>query len=301
MSKIIITGASGLLGRALVRTFKDASWDVVGWGFSRADGISIKKVDLTHQSAVNEALLDFVPSVLIHAAAERHPDNIEKDPEGAQRLNVTATQNLAKLCKQMKIKFIYISTDYVFDGQNPPYSEDAITNPLNAYGKSKADGEQVTLAESLSHCVFRVPILFGKIENLEESAVTVLFKAVKDSSKVRTMDSFQKRYPTNVKHVAFALLQFVQLFKSSAENSYAFDGIFHFSAKEQMTKFEMAIVLGRVSGCDTSHIQPASPSSSFGAKRPDNSQLCCKKLEKLGLSWHTNFEDEIKNVIKQYI
>ena len=67
------------------------------------------------------ALESFLPSVLIHAAAERRPDVVEKDPDAARELNVGATSLLAQECRRLNVKMVYISTDYVFDGTNPPY------------------------------------------------------------------------------------------------------------------------------------------------------------------------------------
>ena len=78
-------------------------------------------MDVTCRPDVTRALESVSPDVVIHAAAERHPDVIEKDPEGAHDLNVGATQHLADECARLGAKLIYISTDYVFDGKNPPY------------------------------------------------------------------------------------------------------------------------------------------------------------------------------------
>ena len=81
----------------------------------------MKRVDVTASAEVIRALDSFVPDVMIHAAAERHPDVIEKNPDGARDLNVKATRFLAEECARRNVKFIYISTDYVFDGTAPPY------------------------------------------------------------------------------------------------------------------------------------------------------------------------------------
>ena len=82
----------------------------------------MKKVDVTAKPEVSLVLESFRPDVLIHAAAERHPDVIEKNPEAARDLNVGATEFLAQECARLSVKFVYISTDYVFDGTAPPYT-----------------------------------------------------------------------------------------------------------------------------------------------------------------------------------
>jgi S-adenosylmethionine synthetase len=81
---------------------------------------------------------------VIHCAAERRVEVVDGDFDKALKINVSATEHLAKLCAEQGIYFVYISTDYVFDGKNPPYKIDSIPNPLNKYGLSKLKGEEVT-------------------------------------------------------------------------------------------------------------------------------------------------------------
>jgi len=312
--RVVITGATGLLGRSLVKTFQNCAWNVQGWGFSRADGCLVKRVDVTASAEVIRALDSFVPDVMIHAAAERHPDVIEKNPEGARDLNVEATRFLAEECARRNVKFIYISTDYVFDGTAPPYSESSIPNPLNAYGETKFLGEEATKAASGSHAIFRIPILFGDVQQIDESAVTILFKSLRDSSKPCKMDHVQIRYPTHVDHVSAALLRFCTLFLESAkENSKDgaidnanFDGIFHFSAREKMTKYEMTMAIADAFEMDVSHVEADTSAAkaamtTTAAKRPQDATLACERLEKLDITWTSNFREEIKTVLASFI
>ena len=131
--KTIITGASGLLGRELVKVIS-TEHETAGWGFSRPDNLI--KVDLLKLNEVKKAFLEFSPDVFIHSAAERRPDIMKNNPDKAWKFNVDTVSNLAELCNQNNTHLIFISTDYVFDGTSPPYTEDAETSPLNLYGKS---------------------------------------------------------------------------------------------------------------------------------------------------------------------
>ena len=121
-STVMITGASGLLGRALMTRFSSSEcWKkVIGTAFSRS-GTNLVQVDLTNLDQAKKIILDNKPDVLVHAAAQRFPDKMQKDPELARRLNVDATKVLAESLKDVGGKMLYISTDYVFDGRNPPY------------------------------------------------------------------------------------------------------------------------------------------------------------------------------------
>lgn len=306
--RVVITGATGLLGRALLGAFECSSWKVQGWGFSRADGTRVKRVDVTASADVSRALESFPANVLIHAAAERHPDVIEKNPEGAQCLNVDATRFLAEQCARRGVKFIYVSTDYVFDGTDPPYRESSKPNPLNAYGETKFLGEEATKAAAESHVIFRVPILFGNVQRLDESAVTVLFESLRDSSAPSKMDHVQLRYPTNVNHVAAALLRFSGLYFDAAEENPdsdlpSFRGVFHFSARERFTKYEMATAIADAFRMDASHVAPdtTTAKATTQAKRPHDARLSCERLERLGIVASSNFKEEVKTVLEPFV
>jgi S-adenosylmethionine synthetase len=132
-------------------------------------------------------------------AAERRPDVAELHPDTTRKLNVTSVQTLAHACKDRSIWFLYISTDYVFDGKNPPYSETSAPNPLNFYGKCKHEGEVAALGCNPSTAVLRVPVLYGNVEYASESAINILVSLIlkpPSTSNALKMDHFQKRYPT---------------------------------------------------------------------------------------------------------
>ncbi|XP_077559141.1 methionine adenosyltransferase 2 subunit beta-like isoform X2 [Haemaphysalis longicornis] len=148
MKTVLITGASGLLGRSLVKAFQTASWKVIGLAHTRISG-DLLQVDLTDTDQTAKILRENKPDVVVHSAAQRFPDKVEKDYESAYAINVTASKNLAALSEAEGAAFIFISTDYVFDGQNPPFSESAKPNPLNKYGVTKAEAEEaVSVRES---------------------------------------------------------------------------------------------------------------------------------------------------------
>ena len=172
MRKVLITGASGLLGRALMKEFNQQDdWEVLGLAFSRSGG-NLRKVDLRNPKEVEAVIEEFKPDVVIHSAAERRPDVAENKEEETTKLNVTATSNLSDVVSRENGFMLYISTGYVFDGTKPPYKPSDKPNPLNKYGKSKLEGEEATMKNELSGGVLRIPILYGEVEYLKESAVT---------------------------------------------------------------------------------------------------------------------------------
>ncbi|KAG1437671.1 hypothetical protein G6F56_012994 [Rhizopus delemar] len=156
--KVIVTGASGLLGRQVVKAFEAANYEVVGTAFSRATD-KLVKLDLTDADAVKSFIQKEQPNVFVHCAAERRPDVAERDQEGVLRLNVETPKNLATICKSSGVMLIYISTDYVFDGTSPPYEVEDKPNPLQFYGQTKLDGEIAIRGVYPEAVILRVPIL----------------------------------------------------------------------------------------------------------------------------------------------
>ncbi|KAH0629672.1 hypothetical protein JD844_011918 [Phrynosoma platyrhinos] len=199
--RVLVTGATGLLGRAVYKEFKANNWNTVGCGYSRARPM-FEQVNLLDAAAVHKLIQDFQPHVIIHCAAERRPDVVDSQPEVASQLNVVASGNIAKEAAQVGAFLVYISTDYVFDGTHPPYKENDVPNPLNLYGQTKLDGEKAVLRNSKDAAVLRIPILYGEVERLDESAVTVMFDKVQFNNKSANMDHWQQRFPTYVKDVA---------------------------------------------------------------------------------------------------
>ncbi len=140
MTKVLVTGASGLLGRAVVAAFKQQTQlQVVAAAFSRANAGDYR-LDLTDSKAVDACLAEVQPDMIIHCAAERRPDVSEQNPEAALNLNVQASADLAHAAQRHNVWLLYVSTDYVFDGQRGNYAESDLPNPVNFYGQSKWQG-----------------------------------------------------------------------------------------------------------------------------------------------------------------
>ncbi|XP_030837094.1 methionine adenosyltransferase 2 subunit beta [Strongylocentrotus purpuratus] len=179
------------------------------------------------------------PDVVIHAAAERRTDVVERDPQTVQKLNVGATAVIASVCEKLGILLIYISTNYVFDGTKPPYKPSDAPNPLNKYGQSKRDGEIATLEHYPRAVILRLPLLYGSIERLNESAATYLLHQIQDTSKVQDLCDYQQRRPTHVRDVASVLLQLAQRHCKGERVS----GILHWNTSEQLTRYQMALII----------------------------------------------------------
>ncbi len=287
MTKIMITGATGLLGRAVQAQIESSqAHQVIATGFSRAQA-GIYKLDLTHAYEVELFIAEHQPDVIVHCAAERRPDVSEQDPSAALALNVSATKALAEAAKKHGAWVIYISTDYVFDGTAPNYAESDKPNPVNFYGESKWRGEQALLEVSNEFAVLRLPILYGQVERISESAILILLNQLLDK-EAQEIDHWAARSPTSTQDIAQAIEKMIELKLSRIELA----GIYHFSGKETMSKYQMLLALGELLDQSTQHLLPISePTDS--AKRPKNCTLICDKLAKHGITSEVLFRDGV--------
>jgi dTDP-4-dehydrorhamnose reductase len=240
---ILITGATGLLGRGMMNVFGNIdAVNTVGIGFRRS-GEKMASVDLREMGEVEACVAAHKPEIIIHAAAERRPDLIEKLPEDAWGINVSSTQYLVEAAKGHGAWLLYISSDYVFDGTNPPYPTDAATNPLNVYGKTKLAGEKYVLAAGFT--ILRVPLLYGPVEDWEESSVTEMVPVLlANIGKSVWFDNWAIRYPTHVDYVAAVCVRLSLEYLEGRGPK----GIYHASGAEAFTKLEMAMVMAQQLG-----------------------------------------------------
>lgn len=291
--KVFITGATGLLGRAIMAEFND-SYELLGVSKTR-EAEFCQQVDLLDFSAISDALDGFQPDVIIHSAALRSPDVCENQQEFTQKVNVDASVHLAKEAERLDSRYIFISTDYVFDGTEPPYEVDSKRNALNAYGQSKVDAEDAVFEVNSQAAVLRIPVLYGKEEYLTESAVLCITEHVQKQESC-TQDNWAVRFPTHVGDVAKALRDLVE--KNLEFSSWS--GIWHYSASEAMTKYDMACLIAEIAGLDKSLISPKDSAGS-GAARPKNAMLSTKRIDDLLSFKHRSFRDGLTESLSLFL
>lgn len=323
--KILLTGATGLLGRAVGARLKNRNdINLTGLAFSRAKPPTLK-IDITDFDAISRLCQEIKPDFVIHAAAERRPDVVDNDPERAQKLNVDATANLARACKHCGARMIYLSTDYVYDGTNPPYRPESPVNPLNEYGKLKLAGE-LAVAENLGEAqsgkaqpgetrskadglVLRIPMLYGPVERLEESSVTELALYLK-AHKPCNIDDWSTRYPLHVDDVAAAIEILVDTWISQPEKIEAARKgnepkganlpLFLLSGPVGITKYGMVLEMAKALSIDASFVNPVKNPPSTGAPRPKDCRMDTSGLVFLGYAPHHVFRDELRTILDPF-
>ena len=285
--KILVTGSTGLLGTDISYTLEESGYDLLKACHSERGGKFIA-ADITSEEGM-ETLTNQDWDCIVHTSAWKNPDECENKESDTYRINVWATEQLAKAAAEKNAKMIFISTDYVFSGNNPPYSEDSAKNPINYYGKTKSMAEDKIAAIASDYCILRVPILYGIRAGLKASDVlNSSLKAIQSKNNC-IVDNFITRYPTYTGDVADAVKCLIE---KDAQ------GIFHCSGTDKTTKYGIIKLLGKLLDLNTAHIKPLNSKPASNAARPLDCHLSTKKYSELNNIVPLSFEDRLKSIIE---
>ena len=283
---ILLTGASGFLGKIMFRIFSLHS-DTVGLSFSQS-GQNFRSLDLTDSSAVLSLLNDLNPSVVVHSAAWRDPDRCEQFPDGARALHVDATALLARWCADHNACLVYISSDYVFDGSNPPYHEDDPPSPVNVYGATKAAGESAARFAP-GHIIARIPLQYGFSCVPDDSFLLKVIGQLNNKSQL-IIDNYQYRYPTLSDDIARALIALI---------TSKYTGTIHLRADSRLTRYQMWLAIADVFERSAANCKPAPQPVHQIASRPADSQLALERFHSQNLSRFHDFHEGLTIVRQQ--
>lgn len=162
--RIVVTGANGLLGRRVIRGLVSSGQSVVGLsrGPRRVEGdFEYVSSDLTQLDSLQKLLIDLRPDSIIHTAALTDVDKCEHEVDGAFVVNVAASHTIAAAARNSGAHLVYVSTDYVFDGEHGPYSEESVPNPLGRYAQSKLGGELAVRIAAGDWAIARTAVVYG--------------------------------------------------------------------------------------------------------------------------------------------
>ncbi len=270
--RVLITGASGMLGHRLMIEAAKKNLEVTGTYHCRPlkiKGCPSLPLEVTSINQVKKVLEKTKPQVVVHTAALTNVDYCEENPEEAFKINAEGTKNICQVCLEKGVKVVYISTDFIFDGKKGMYREDDLPKPLSVYAQSKLEGEKAV--EKLpDFLIFRCTIYGWHLDNQKSIPEWVISKL----SCNKPIKAFADRIinPTYTGFLSSLIL------KSLEQN---LSGIFHIGSQEPLTVFEFALKTAEVFSLDISLISKGKMSeASLKAKRPKNSSLNTKKIEK---------------------
>jgi dTDP-4-dehydrorhamnose reductase len=265
--KILITGANGLLGQHLVKKLFDATLhEIIATSKSEPrfilqdSRVHYHSLDITDGVAVNVLLEKLMPDTIIHCAALTQVDECELDPVKAWTVNVTATRFLVDAAKKINAFFIFISTDFVFDGIKGPYTEEDMVNPVSYYGSTKVAAEKAVAESGLQYAIVRTCLVYGNILTGNRSNIITWVKENLQEGKQIKVVNDQWRTPTYVEDLADGIL-LIEEKKAT--------GMFNISGGDFLTPYDMAMATAAYRNLDTSLIEKTDASFfKQTAKRP---------------------------------
>jgi dTDP-4-dehydrorhamnose reductase len=282
LKKIYITGSKGYLGEKLMEVLQ-SEYIVKG---------SDKEIDITSDNIKRE-IETFSPDILINAAAYADYKECEKNPALAEKINIRGVENLAEICLNNTIKFVQISTDFVFDGKKGYYKEEDGPNPINVYGRTKAEAEKKLLSNIKDLLIIRTSTFYGfNINNKRPVFVNKVIDQLSNEKKY-PVAADEISTPTLIDDLAEAIASLIKKEKN---------GVWNIAGKETVCRYNLALKVAHVFNLNKDLIIPSTVKE-LGLEnvRPKNCSLDTTKLSQEGIMMHSIIEglkimkEQIKN------
>lgn len=279
--RVLVTGVKGQLGYDVVNEMKKRGIEPVG--------VDVEEMDITDKAACDKVITEANVDAVIHCAAYTAVDAAEDNVDVCMKVNAEGTRNIAEVCKKLDIKMMYISTDYVFDGEGTrPWEPDDERHPLNVYGQSKYEGELAV--EELVEKFFTVRIAWVFGVNGKNFIKTML-RIGKERGAASVVDD-QIGSPTYTYDLARLLVDMIQTDKY---------GRYHATNEGLCSWYEFACEIFRAAGMDEVKVTPVHscdyPASK--AKRPMNSRISKEKLSDNGFERLPDWKDAVARYLKE--
>ena len=232
--KILIIGASGLVGNNCLRYFKQKDWNCVGTYFSyeAANTVFFDTLNLDNENNFN--VTQFKPNVIVHCGALTHVDYCEQNEAESYEKTVVSTKNMITLANELQAKLVFISTDYVFDGENGPYDEEAIVRPISVYGKHKLEAEQAVLAANAQNLVLRITNVYGDEERGKNFVSRIIDQIFEQQKLTLRLPIDQYATPINAADIARCMYLLLRDNKS---------GIYNIAGTDYMNRVQLALTI----------------------------------------------------------
>ena len=296
--KILITGSNGLLGQKLVKLILDKGEDqliATARGENRLpypeENYVFDSMDITDRSQVLQVIEKYRPEVIIHTAAMTNVDQCELEKEACWDQNVNAVKYLIEASAKNNSFLLHLSTDFIFDGEDGPYDEQAKANPISYYGESKLAAEKLLENSTIDYAIARTVLVYGIAHDMSRTNIILwVKKSLEDGKEIKVVDD-QLRSPTLAEDLAMGCYLIAK--KKAA-------GIFNICGKDLLNPYEMALKTAAFFNLDTSTMQRADATSfTQTAKRPPRTGLLIDKARTvLGYEPHS-FDEGIAIVAEQ--
>lgn len=277
--KILVTGVKGQLGHDVMNELKKQNIEAVG--------VDIEEMDITDEQAVRKGITAADVDAVIHCAAYTAVDAAEDNVELCRKINVEGTRYIAKVCKDLQLKMMYISTDYVFNGQGDrPWEPDDVREPLNVYGQTKCEGE-IAIEELLDeYFIVRIAWVFGVNG---KNFIKTMLQLGETKGAVSVVDD-QVGSPTYTFDLAVLLVDMIQTEKY---------GIYHATNEGICSWYDFAVEIFAQAGLDVTVTPVDSSAFPAKAKRPANSRMSKEKLTENCFCRLPSWQDALARYLKE--
>lgn len=264
--KILVTGANGLLGQQLVELLLQEGYTVIALGrgesrlsFESHNSLTYYNADITNAEHTAAIIAKETPVVIVHAAAMTQVDECQLNQSACESVNVYATAALLSAAETSCHQFIYISTDFVFDGEQGDYKEDDHLNPISWYGFTKVQAESMVETSDIDWTIIRTCLVYGKTTGGRSNIISWVKQSLSSGKPIKVVND-QWRTPTYVGDLAKSILLVIQ--KKAT-------GIYHISGKDKLTPYDMALKTAAFYQLDASLIEKVDASTfTQPARRP---------------------------------
>lgn len=277
--KVFVTGVKGQLGFDVMNELKKRNIEAVG--------VDIDEMDITDKLQVEKVITKEAPDAVIHCAAYTAVDAAEDHVEICRKVNAEGTRNIAKICEKLDIKMMYISTDYVFNGQGTrPWEPDDEREPLNVYGQTKYEGELAVEQYVKKFFTVRIAWVFG-IHG--KNFIKTMLNLGKTHDKLTVVND-QTGSPTYTYDLARLLVDMIQTEKY---------GRYHATNEGLCTWYEFACEIFKQAGMNVEVAPVTSDEYPAKAKRPENSRMNKEKLVENGFKPLPAWQDALSRYLKE--
>ncbi len=276
--KALVTGASGFLGKKVCSVFEEKGIGVIRSSGKKRSGFF--EADIRDKRAVVELVRNTFPDVIVHTAANIDNDFCEQNRQEAFAVNVEGTKNLCHAAKLLGAKMVFISTEYVFDGEkNAPYTEEDPCSPVNYYGELKAMAEQEVKTMLKNYLILRPGILYGF--NDQQPTNNFILSALNKMRGGEKVSGFAEQFtcPVLIDDVANAIFKLLRQNKS---------GVYHLGGPDFVSRLDFLLAAAGVFGFDENLVEKSSwENSKRVAKKPKKGiQLSIEKAKKAEITLH---------------